>query len=211
VGLTLDVFTRRCSSLELSALESLKITENDFWAFPIIPFRYFWFTNYADVLRGLPLLTELSLRDLSDGQVSLCLRKGKGDDDDGYANRQCIMRGIGHQDGREGSSNFSTAPEILPRLRSLSLPTDAGWLLLQAIINDRDSKGIPFDRIRFFDCLRGRIKDQNSKRLWLTERNIDYEFCTQISKKTVEEEDREWISGELQNRESYEWPKGVLE
>jgi F-box-like len=187
---TLDTFIERCSSLELSTLESLKLDN----------VHLSCFQNKTAVARGLPLLTELMLWNCTDESTFLSLLKQNDPD-----NKEKIHHDQSHQQAPSTPlMDPKTSVIIMPHLHTLTLSTQSSWPVLQAIVEDRIAKGIPFRRVRFCETSEA-VEHNEMQRRWLTERNIAYDLGDYKTEHCmVDPEDREWMEEERDFQESKE-------
>jgi F-box-like len=161
-------FIKRCSSWELSTLESLQLDTLDLS-----------YLSKTAVVRGLPLLTELMFWNCKyeDVFLSLLMEKDVGDVNQQASKNPSVMN-------LENSG-------MIPHLRSLTLSTKASWPLFQAIILDRIAEGIPIKHVRF--QVQRREYNSVMREYWLTGKSIDCEWCVL----DIEDpEDRLWLAQE---------------
>jgi F-box-like len=168
---TLETFVKLSSSWELSKLQSLKLDE----------LLLSYFQNKTEIVRGMPLLTELMIWDCMNDEAFLNLLEQSHTDN--------------YQQEQSGPSTESAKSGIImPHLRSLTLSVlDRRWPLVQAIIEDRITKGVPLDCVRSLEA-----QDIDyQKEVWLMERGIGFEYFQYDEEENGDVGDSEWISDEL--------------
>jgi F-box-like len=167
---TLETFMKLSSSLGLSKLQSLKFDNLNLSCFK----------DRIAVVRGLPLLTELMIWNCTNDEAFLTLLQQR------YPS--------GYPQTQSGPSTDSANPGVtMPHLRSLTVSVDISWPLVQAIIEGRITRGLPFDRIRF---PKTKHIDSLQIEIWLVEKSFNYEFLHYDEEEIADLGDSGWISDE---------------
>jgi len=180
-SVSMETFSKRCSSFELSKLQTLKFDGVDLSSFK----------SQTAVVHGLPLLTELVFWNCPNEHDFLRLL-----DKDLLASDQNKEENEGRQESTDSAmvmpAWLSSLPkgEIMPRLHSLTVSDELCWPWLREILLNRISRGIPIRRVRFPETVESieRIED------WVAARNdVDWELYDFMKECLVDPDDYEWI------------------